>query len=104
MAMLVAAAAFGWLVWRIECPVCHGDKVDAEGRRRLGGDCPCDGDWECWWRDSSAPNLESVTGAPGHRLMTHCLACGRDGTIRRLDLLRSSLAKSQPLDKPLKQR
>lgn len=65
MAMLVAAAAFGWLVWRIECPVCHGDKVDAEGRRRLGGDCPCDGDWECWWRDSSAPNLESVTRVPG---------------------------------------
>ena len=103
MAMLVAGAAFGWLVWPIECPVCHGGNVDAEGRCRLGDDCPYYGDWERWWRDSSAPDLESVTGVPGHRLVSHCPMCGRDGTIRWLELIRSRLAKSKPLDKPLKQ-
>ncbi len=51
LAMLVAGAAFGWLVWSIECPVCHGGNVDAEGRCQLGDECPYYGDWD-WWRDS----------------------------------------------------
>ena len=103
IAMLAAGAAFGWLVWPIECPVCHGDNVDAEGRCRLGDRCPYYGDWECWWRDSSAPDLESVTGVPGHRLMNHCHLCGRDGRIRRLDLIQYNRGKPEPLSKPLKQ-
>ena len=102
LAMLVAGAAFGWLVWTIECPVCHRGNVDAEGRCRLGDDCPYYGDWD-WWRDSRGPNLESITGVPGHRLMKHCHLCGRDGTIRRLDLMRFELAKPGLLDRPLKQ-
>src|SRR5581483_4501330 len=95
-ATLAVGAAFGWLVWPIECPVCHADNVDAEGRCGLGDDCPYYGDWD-WFRDSRAPDLESVTGVPGHKHMKDCPVCGSDGTIRRLDFMRSDRAWFKPL-------
>ena len=88
IAVLVAGAAFGWLVWPIECPVCHGGNVDAEGRCSAGEACPYLTDKWTWCDNvDSLGSRIPLTGSPGHVLMCFCSACKHRGTITRLDRL-----------------
>ena len=88
LAMLVVCGAFGWLVWRIECPICHGGNVDEAGRCRLGDNCPYFSD-AFKWQPMELDSRSAYTGSPGHILKEFCPACDGAGTIKRLDWLQS---------------
>ncbi len=86
--LLTLGVLCGWLVAKMECPVCHADNVDTNGRCQLGDACPYfTNDW--FVGCGMAPELP-ITGCPGHIRMAACTACEHRGTIRRLDWLRSS--------------
>ncbi len=86
--LLVFSGICGWLVSAMECPVCHGDNVDENGRCRLGDGCQYFTDDWCFWCGVVADwDSRYITGRPGHIRMAYCAACRRQGTITRLEWL-----------------
>lgn len=69
----------------VECPFCHAGNVDAQGRCRLGNQCPKFYHWT-QWSEISDKERNTWTGNPGHYKAETCYWCGHTGKMTRWDV------------------
>jgi hypothetical protein len=80
--ILLAASAFAYALWSVECPFCHAGNVDTEGRCRLGSACP-----NYYFHDDLPEEEENKwTGNPGHYKAITCPWCSHTGKMSRWEI------------------